>query len=145
MPAGTEIAAPGAPCINVASSSWSPSLLPPAAVTPTTEGAERLRERNIAVNTLHPGAVSTGILDGYSPLQQFFLRLFFTTPEKGARTSLHVAALEGSDRPTGTYFSGGKPAKPGKQVANLALREKVWNISCEYCGLSPADTARIIA
>ena len=103
-----------------------------------TELAERLRERNIAVNTLHPGAVSTGILDGYSPLQQFILRLFFTTPEKGARTSMHVAALEGSDRPTGTYFSGSKPAKPGKQVADQALREKIWNLSCEYCGLTPA-------
>ena len=102
------------------------------------ELAERLRERNIAVNTLHPGAVSTGILDGYSPLQQFILRLFFTTPEKGARTSMHVAALEGSDRPTGTYFSGSKPAKPGKQVANQALRKKIWNLSCEYCGLTPA-------
>ena len=102
------------------------------------ELAERLRERNIAVNTLHPGAVSTGILDGYSPVQQFFLRLFFTTPEKGARTSTYVAGLEGNDRPTGTYFSGGKPAKPGKQVANQTLREKIWNISCEYCGLTPA-------
>jgi NAD(P)-dependent dehydrogenase (short-subunit alcohol dehydrogenase family) len=102
------------------------------------ELAERLRERNIAVNTLHPGAVSTGILDGYSPLQQFILRLFFTTPEKGARTSMHVVALEGSDRPTGTYFSGSKPAKPGKQIANQALRKKIWNLSCEYCGLTPA-------
>lgn len=101
------------------------------------ELAERLRDRNIAVNTLHPGAVSTGILDCYSPFQQFMLRLFFTTPEKGARTSIHVAALEGDDLPTGTYFSGEKPAKPGKQVANQALRKKIWDISCEYCGLSP--------
>lgn len=101
------------------------------------ELAQRLLDRDIAVNTLHPGAVSTGILDGFTPVQQFFLRLFFTTPEKGARTSMHVAGLEGRDRPTGTYFNGGKPAKPGKQVANQALREKIWNISCEYCGLTP--------
>jgi len=44
-------------------------------------------------------------------------------------------ALERSDRPTGTYFSGSIPAK---QVADQALREKIWNLSCEYCGLTPA-------
>ena len=44
---------------------------------------------------------------------------------------MHVAGLEGGDRPTGTYFNGGKPAKSDKQIANQSLREKIWSLSWE--------------
>jgi len=49
------------------------------------ELAERLAEKRISVNTLHPGAVNTGILDNYSALAQFFLRRLFVSPEKAPR------------------------------------------------------------
>ncbi len=101
------------------------------------ELAERLKDKNIAINTLHPGAVATGILDGYSAFMQFFMRPFFTSPQKGARTSLYLAELEASNRPTGLYFSSAKEAKANKQVDDAQLRSKLWDLCCEFCGISP--------
>jgi NAD(P)-dependent dehydrogenase (short-subunit alcohol dehydrogenase family) len=102
------------------------------------ELAQRFDSRGIVVNTLHPGAVSTGILDEYPPLVRGLLRLVFTTPEKGARTSLHLAAGDPALLPTGKYFVNSKEAKPGKQLADSALREKMWALSCEACGIEAA-------
>jgi NAD(P)-dependent dehydrogenase (short-subunit alcohol dehydrogenase family) len=99
------------------------------------ELAERLKGKNIAVNTLHPGAVSTGILDGYSKIIQPLLRLFFTSPEKGARTSLYLAGLEADDRPTGRYFSSAREAKANPLVEDAQLRSKLWNLCCDYCAI----------
>jgi NAD(P)-dependent dehydrogenase (short-subunit alcohol dehydrogenase family) len=99
------------------------------------ELADRLESRGIAVNTLHPGAVNTGMLDGYSGLVQALMRRFFTTPEKGARTTLYLADMEVAARPTGKYFSSCKEAKPNKLVHNAAERRKLWEVSCGYCGI----------
>ncbi|MCX2982753.1 SDR family oxidoreductase [Halieaceae bacterium IMCC14734] len=102
------------------------------------ELAKRLDARGVLVNTLHPGAVSTGILDEYPPLIRGLLRLVFTTPEKGARTSLHLAQGDPALLPTGKYFVNCKEAKPGKQLADTALCDKMWALSCEACGIEAA-------
>ena len=99
------------------------------------ELAERLAIKHISVNTLHPGAVNTGILDNYSRLAQFFLRRLFIAPEKGARTSLYLAGQSPADMPTGKYFVNCREARPGKQLEDQALREKLWNTCCGYLGL----------
>lgn len=95
------------------------------------ELAERFKERNIAVNTLHPGAVNTGILDNYSPLAQFFLRKIFIAPEKGAVTTLHLAELPAENMPSGKYFAKSKEAAAHKLVSDAAARKKLWNVCCE--------------
>jgi NAD(P)-dependent dehydrogenase (short-subunit alcohol dehydrogenase family) len=97
------------------------------------ELAEQLRDKNIAVNTLHPGAVNTGILDGYSPLAQFFLRRLFVSPEKGARTSLYLAGLESDALPSGKYFVSCKEAVTHKLVDDAQWRKKLWDTCSEYC------------
>lgn len=102
------------------------------------ELAERLESRRISVNTLHPGAVATGIIEGYPPLLRRLLRIVFTTPEKGARTSLHLVGLEDDERPTGVYFNNCKPDKVGKQLRDKALQSRVWQTSCELCGIDPS-------
>jgi retinol dehydrogenase-12 len=102
------------------------------------ELAERLQGDNIAVNTLHPGAVNTGILDNYSKLAQFFLRRMFIAPEKGAQTSLFLAGLPAETMPTGKYFVNSKPASANKLVADSALRQKLWDTCSGYLGLSTA-------
>jgi NAD(P)-dependent dehydrogenase (short-subunit alcohol dehydrogenase family) len=99
------------------------------------ELAERLKDNNIAVNSLHPGAVNTGILDNYSKFAQFFLRRLFIAPEKGARTTLHLAA---DSTTTGKYFDNCKQAKTHKLVDNSDARSQLWNTCCEYLSRSPA-------
>ncbi len=100
------------------------------------ELAQRLEHKQIAVNTLHPGAVNTGIFDNYPKLVQFLVRRLLISPEKGAQTSLYLAGLDASTMPTGTYFVNSKPAKMGKLVNDTQLREKLWAQCCEYCGTS---------
>ena len=96
------------------------------------ELAERIGDRQIAVNTLHPGAVNTGILDGYSKTAQFFLRKLFIAPEKGAKTSLFLAGQEPQSLPTGKYFVNCKQASSHKLLENAAMREKLWDTCCDY-------------
>lgn len=91
------------------------------------ELAERWRERRIAVNALHPGAVNTGILGNYPPLAQFFLRRLFATPEKGARTTLYLAGLDAADAPTGQYFDKARPAVTHKLVEDDQARRQLWD------------------
>ena len=98
-----------------------------------TKLAESLKTKQIAVNTLHPGAVNTGILDGYPKLAQFFLRKLFVSPEKGAQTSLYLAGLDAGTMDTGKYFVSSRPAKVNKLVNDSQLREKLWSLCCEYC------------
>ncbi len=100
------------------------------------EMAERFAAKQIAVNTLHPGAVNTGILDNYSKFAQLFLRKLFIAPEKGARTTLHLAGLPSDHVPTGKYFVNAKESKPHKLVEDAAARERLWNTCCDYLGRS---------
>ncbi|NND67628.1 MAG: SDR family oxidoreductase [Halioglobus sp.] len=101
------------------------------------ELAEQFHERDIAVNTLHPGAVNTGILDGYSPFAQFFLRKVFVAPEKGARTTLFLAKQEPASMPSGKYFVKSEPARTHKLVEDQEMRRKLWDVCCDFLG----DTA----
>lgn len=91
------------------------------------ELAERLGDKGIAVNSLHPGAVNTGILDNYGPVAQFFLRLMFISPQKGARTTLHLAGLDPAQAPTGKYFNNCKPAATHKLVGDASARARLWD------------------
>ncbi|GAB5451220.1 MAG: SDR family oxidoreductase [Halioglobus sp.] len=102
------------------------------------ELALRLEERRIAVNTLHPGAVNTGILDDYSPLQQFFLRKLFIAPEKGARTTLHLAGMDPADMPTGKYFNKCREAATHKLVQDADARAALWNTCSGMLKVAPS-------
>jgi retinol dehydrogenase 12 len=71
------------------------------------EMAERLRSQRIAVNSLHPGVVGTGLLADYTPLGRLFaplLRLVASDPATGAKTSLHVALDPSVAGVTGKHF-----------------------------------------
>lgn len=102
------------------------------------ELAERWHGHDIAVNTLHPGAVNTGILDGYSSFAQFFLRKLFIAPEKGARTSLYLAKQEPASMPSGKYFVKNEPARTHKLVENQEMRQRLWDLCCEFLGETAA-------
>lgn len=104
------------------------------------ELAEQLQERDIAVNTLHPGAVNTGILDDYPAVARALLRRLFIAPEKGARTTLYLAKQEHASMPTGKYFVNAEPARPHKLVEDREMRHKLWDLCCEFLGES-ATTA----
>ena len=100
------------------------------------ELADRFEPKGIKVNTLHPGAVNTGILDEYPPIAQFFLRRIFIAPEKGAKTSLYLAGQSPDDLPNGKYFVNCKPAKTNPGVEDASLRQQLWDTCCAYLGVA---------
>lgn len=98
------------------------------------ELAEQLRDRDISVNSLHPGAVNTGILNNYSTFSQLFLKLFFVSPEKGAKTSLYLANMNPESMPTGEYFDRGKKGKAHKLTTDSTARRTLWKACCDHLG-----------
>ncbi|MCJ2097246.1 SDR family oxidoreductase [Methylobacterium sp. E-046] len=101
--------------------------------------ARRLRYSGIAVNALHPGVINTGFAKNTGGLfgtAWSLIRPFLTTPEKGARTSLHVASAPELDGVTGRYFSHSRPKTSSSESRNEAVQERVWALSLEQVGRS---------
>jgi NAD(P)-dependent dehydrogenase (short-subunit alcohol dehydrogenase family) len=96
-----------------------------------------LKDREITINTLHPGAVNTGSLlrsDEFGPGTKLFYRLvtpFFQPPQKAAKNVLELAVSPKHEDVSGQYFSGNKKAKSGRKTYDVTLQEKLWNLSLE--------------
>ena len=98
----------------------------------TRELARRLRGSRIAANALHPGAVASGFGRNHPG---FFGRLvaigapFLASPEKGARTTLHVATAPGLRGVTGKYFSACREKLPSRAARDDDTALRLWQIS----------------
>ena len=55
----------------------------------TCELAKRVESSGVTVNCLHPGVISTGLFRNLPKIFQLPLRIFLSTPEKGAETSIY--------------------------------------------------------
>jgi hypothetical protein len=62
-------------------------------------------------------------------------RVAFTTPEKGARTSVYLAGAPEVAGVTGQYFVSCKPAKTDPQALDTALAARLWEESAKLSGL----------
>ncbi|MEH3062314.1 SDR family oxidoreductase [Methylobacterium sp. D53M] len=101
--------------------------------------ARRLRDSGIAVNAVHPGVVNTGFAKNTGGLlgaAWALMRPLLITPEKGARTSLHVASDPGLDGVTGRYFSHGRPKVSSAESRDEAVQERLWALSLRQVGRS---------
>src|SRR5665648_1033206 len=63
------------------------------------EKAERLKEKDITVNSLHPGHVDTNMWDLWGPEKKWYqsiingmIKLFLISAEEGAQTSIYLAS-----------------------------------------------------
>jgi len=98
----------------------------------TYELSERLAGSGVTVNALHPGVVSTQFGSNNSGLFKFGLMLarpFFMSEEKGARTSLYLAASPDVEGVTGKYFAKSKEAKSSGSSHDEAARKRLWDVS----------------
>lgn len=94
--------------------------------------ARRLRDSGITANAVHPGVVNTGFAKNTGGLlgaAWALIRPFLITPEKGARTSLHVASDPELDGVTGQYFSHGRPKVSSAESRDEAVQERLWALS----------------
>ena len=96
--------------------------------------ARRLAGTGITVNTLHPGVVATEIWRQVAILR-ILSKWFMLSPEKGARTTVYLAASPDVDGVTGKYFDKCQPAKTTTLSHDETLQEKLWATSAALTGL----------
>ena len=111
----------------------------------TYELARRLEGTGVTANALHPGAVATNFGSNNTvwyarPVLALF-RLFATTSEKGAETSVYLASSPEVKSVTGKYFTGKKPAASSKASQDRQAAERLWRLSEELTGLSEEEAA----
>lgn len=98
----------------------------------TKKLARILRGTKITVNAVHPGVIKTGLIQGAPSFIKFIIGFFLSTPEQGAKTTLHVANLPESDKTTGEYFAGSKIANSGSYSRDENVADRLWTLSEEY-------------
>ncbi|XP_047994677.1 retinol dehydrogenase 11-like [Leguminivora glycinivorella] len=83
----------------------------------------------VAVNCLHPGAVSTDIFRHQPALSRFLISLVFKTPEEGAQTTIHLAVSPELGDVTGKYFSDCNETASSCRSEDKKLADKLWELS----------------
>ena len=96
--------------------------------------ARRLAGTRVTVNALHPGVVATELARDFPAAFRWMARWFFTTPEKGARTSIYVASSPELANISGRYFADRREQKPGPAALDDSLAEQLWTASARLTG-----------
>jgi NAD(P)-dependent dehydrogenase (short-subunit alcohol dehydrogenase family) len=97
-----------------------------------SELARRVAGTGVTSNSLHPGVVATGFGrndPGWLRLLVTVGRPFLTSPEKGARTSIHVAAAPEVEGVTGKYFKDRRVVAPAPYARDEGVQGRLWELS----------------
>ncbi|MCY1044631.1 SDR family oxidoreductase [Corallococcus sp. bb12-1] len=100
--------------------------------------AKRLAGTQVTANALHPGAVRTGFGHNSQGIFRYLVKLgapFMISPEKGARTSVYLAASPEVAGVSGEYFNKCRKVKPSSAARDEALAERLWQVSEELTGV----------
>ena len=101
--------------------------------------ARRLSGTTITANAVHPGVVASGFAGnthGLLRLAWGLIRPVLITPEKGARTSLHVASSPAVAGVNGRYFVRCREVASSPMSRDEALQERVWTLSRRQVGIT---------
>ncbi|HEX9049296.1 MAG TPA: SDR family oxidoreductase [Anaeromyxobacter sp.] len=96
------------------------------------ELARREAGTGVTSNSLHPGVVATGFGrndPGWFRVLVTIGKPFLATPEKGARTSIHVAAAPELAGVTGRYFKDRREVPPAAFARDEAVQRRLWELS----------------
>lgn len=93
--------------------------------------AKLLTGTGVTANCLHPGVVSTNLFDKMNGFMKSVFKLFMTTPQKGATTTIYLALSEEVKSKTALYFKKKKAVTPQKYALNEADAEKLWALSLD--------------
>lgn len=102
--------------------------------------SKRWNEDGIMVNSFHPGFVASRFgRDGDGgKLGEIAMTLgkpFAKSPEKAAKTGLHMALSPELANVTGEYFVNSKIRKPSAKALDDAVAERLWDVSSTLVGL----------
>jgi NAD(P)-dependent dehydrogenase (short-subunit alcohol dehydrogenase family) len=106
----------------------------------TRELAKRLDGTGVTANCLHPGFVGTNF--GRNNANNVAMRLlhrvimqFGISPEKGARTIVHLASSPDVATISGEYFYKCKIATPTDAAQDDAVAKQLWDVSAKISGV----------
>lgn len=105
----------------------------------THELARRLAGTGVTANALHPGFVATGFAKNNgiaARLGMTVLRPFEISPERGARTSIYLAAAPEVAETTGEYFVKYQPARSSRESYDVDAEQRLWEVSARLTGLT---------
>ncbi|CAH0554359.1 unnamed protein product [Brassicogethes aeneus] len=107
----------------------------------TKELARRVKEFNISVYSIHPGAVQTNIFKvitttHWRVLLNFFYNFYFKTAEEGAQTIIHTAIEKNIEHLSGEHFHECAKVSPYKTVGDWRLQEQIFEATEELVKLS---------
>jgi NAD(P)-dependent dehydrogenase (short-subunit alcohol dehydrogenase family) len=98
--------------------------------------SELARRTGLVSNALHPGAVNTEFgrsnQGAFWKLVYRLWPLFTISPEKGARTSIHLATA--STSATGGYYSDCRPARASAAATDADAARRLWELSEQQVG-----------
>lgn len=97
----------------------------------TLELAERLRGSGVTANCLHPGVVTTKLLDtgwGWTGVSL----------AQGAALSVYLASSPEVEKVTGAYFERTTPDRPSPKASDVKFRRKFWEVSATLAGIPEA-------
>lgn len=100
--------------------------------------ARRLEGSGVRANCLHPGVVRSQITRDLPRVLHPMAKvgsLFLTSPARGARTSVHLAASPDVAGVSGQYFVKCKPARSSERSHDVDAQERLWGISAEMTGI----------
>ena len=100
------------------------------------ELAEHLQGSGVTSNCLHPGAVATDIVREMPCLIRKLLGAMFIAPEKGAKTTIMLASDAALAETTGLYYDQCELAQCSDLAADVALRQRLWQVSAEAAGIA---------
>lgn len=110
--------------------------------------ARQLEGTGVTANVLHPGFVATGfgrnnggLMGMVMPLAQWFA----IKPDKGAETSVFLAAAPAVAGVSGKYFANSKQKASSKASYDVAAQDRLWTISEQLVQRIGAPVASNIA
>jgi NAD(P)-dependent dehydrogenase (short-subunit alcohol dehydrogenase family) len=98
----------------------------------TYELSRRLEGTRVTANALHPGVVATGFGRTYRGAMAVVYTLgspFLLTAERGAETTIHLAASPAIEGVSGQYFARCKPTRSSGVSYCEASQRKLWALS----------------
>lgn len=107
----------------------------------TVELDRRLAPAGVTARALHPGVVATSFGKGEDSPRRMgwamtLLKPFLWKPERGARTSVHLATADDDALGPALYWSDELPKDPAPGALDPALAERLWVESERLVGLA---------
>lgn len=102
----------------------------------TYELARRLEGTAVTANCLHPGIIATNLARDMPKIIDLALRAFFTSPEKGADTTVYLTSSPEVEGVTGKYFIDCKEAPSNEESYNTEIARRLWDVSARLTGLA---------